>query len=224
MRPLNPVDPRLYFVCGPENANGHPLPDLFRAAAEGGITLAQLRAKHATTREFIELARAIHDALKGTGVPLVINDRVDVAMASGVEGVHIGQEDMEAADARRILGDTAIIGITVKNRAEIKAAPPELVDYHSIGGIHPTPTKNNPNAPLGLDGLSELCRFLDGKWPGMPRCAISGIDAQTAGPILKAGAKGIAVVRAIAAADDPRAAAAFLRNLIEEALGHEVSA
>ena len=118
------------------------------AAARGGATIIQYRDKNSPTRLMVERARAIHAALRGTGVPLVVNDRIDVALAAGVEGVHVGREDMLVADARRLLGPDAIIGLTVKNEADAQAAIEADIDYACIGGLFETPAKHN------LDSLS----------------------------------------------------------------------
>ena len=103
----------------------------------------------------IEEARAMKAVLAGTGVPLVINDRVDVALAAGADGVHVGQDDMAAADARRLLGPTAIIGLSIKSVALANAAPLEAIDYAGIGGVYATTSKDNPDPPIGVGGLAR---------------------------------------------------------------------
>src|SRR5205085_5619406 len=117
------VDVRLNAIVDPERANGRALDELARLVVAGGATLIQLRDKHGSTRRMIEEARAIRAVLAGTGVPLVINDRVDVALAAGADGVHLGQDDMPVDDARRLLGPKAIIGLSIKSVAQAKAAP-----------------------------------------------------------------------------------------------------
>ena len=117
------IDLRLNAIVDPERANGRSLAELTRLVVAGGATLIQLRDKLGSTRRMIEEARAIKAVLAGTGVPLVINDRVDVALAAGADGVHVGQDDMAAADARRLLGPTAIIGLSIKSVALANAAP-----------------------------------------------------------------------------------------------------
>ena len=114
---MNRVDLRLYGILDPERTRGRPLPDLARAAAAGGCTLIQYRDKHAGGRALVETTRALKAALAGTGVPLLVNDRVDVALAAGADGVHLGQSDMHPADARRLLGREAIVGLTLKTPA-----------------------------------------------------------------------------------------------------------
>jgi thiamine-phosphate pyrophosphorylase len=117
MKAAMKVDVRLNAILDPEHANGRSLVDLARLAAAGGATLIQLRDKRSATRQMIEAARAIKAALAGTGVPLVVNDRVDVALIAEADGVHVGQEDMRAEDARRLLGPQAIIGLSIKSVA-----------------------------------------------------------------------------------------------------------
>src|SRR2546430_2134033 len=129
------VDLRLYALVDPERANGRDLAVLARLAAQGGATLVQLRDKHTDTRRMVDRARAIKAALAPLGVPLLINDRIDVALASGADGAHVGQEDMAAEDARRILGADAIIGLSVKTVEQAETAPIELLDYAGIGSV-----------------------------------------------------------------------------------------
>lgn len=207
------VDPRLYLVLGPDDC-ADPA-ETAAAAVAGGVTLVQLRAKQASSREFLALARRTLDALAGSGVPLLINDRVDIALAAGAAGVHIGQDDLPAAEARRLLGRDAIIGLTVRSRAEAEAAPLELLDYVSIGGVFATRSKDNPDPPIGLRGLAEIAALLRRRG-NLPLCGIAGIGADRAGAVLGAGVDGIAVVSAITAAADPVQAARELRALLPE--------
>src|SRR5882724_1523500 len=122
------IDLRVYALVDPEHAGGHALADLARLIAQGGATLVQLRDKRSETRRMIEHARALKAALAAFNVPLLINDRVDVALASGADGVHVGQTDMAAEDARRLLGRHAIIGLSIKTTAQSEAAPLDLID------------------------------------------------------------------------------------------------
>src|SRR6266404_7656531 len=125
---MEQLDLRLYAIVDPENTGGHDLVDLARAVAAGGATLVQLRDKGNDDARVIEEARALKAALAPFGVPLIVNDRVDVALAAGADGVHVGQEDMAVADARRLLGPDAIIGLSIKTVAQAEAAPIELLD------------------------------------------------------------------------------------------------
>src|ERR1700684_4523220 len=123
------VDLRLNAIVDPERSGGHDLAELARLCAEGGATLVQLRDKVNETRAMVDAARAIKKALGPFSVPLVVNDRVDVALAAGADGVHLGQDDMKVEDARRLLGAGAIIGLSIKNEREAEAAPVLLIDY-----------------------------------------------------------------------------------------------
>src|ERR1041384_3815935 len=147
------IDVRLNAIVDPERANGRALADLARLVVAGGATLIQLRDKLGSTRRMIEEARAVKAALAGSGAPLVINDRVDVALAAGADGVHVGQEDMGVEDARRLLGEKAIIGLSIKSVAQANAAPLDALDYAGVGGVYATTSKDNPDPPIGVFGL-----------------------------------------------------------------------
>ncbi len=212
------VDLRLYALVDPEHAAGRPLPDLARQVAEGGATLVQLRDKQSSTRAMIEQARAIKAALAPTRVPFIINDRVDVALAAGADGVHVGQDDMDVRDARRLLGPDAIIGLSVKTVAQAQAAPLEHLSYVAIGGVFATSSKDNPDPPIGVDGLKSIAAEIRARAPGFPIGAIAGIDESNAADVIAAGADGIAVISALSFALDPAQAAGKLRVIIDAAL------
>ena len=213
-----PLDLRLYGLVDPARAAGRDLAGLAAAAARGGTTLIQLRDKTGSTRDFVTEARAIHAALRGTGVPLLINDRVDVALAAEAEGVHLGQDDMDARDARRQLGPNAIIGLTIKNAAHVDAAPIGAIDYVAIGGVFETESKDNPDPPVGIDGLTALVARVRARKADMPVCAIAGITEERIPPVIGAGADGVAIISAIFMADDPEAAARALRATVDTAV------
>ena len=204
------LDISLYGIVDPQIAKGRSLASLARAAAEGGATILQFRAKDADTRSMVAEARAIVAALEGTGVPLLVNDRVDVALASGAQGVHLGREDMLPVDARRLLGQGAVIGATVKNEADLVSLVGAPIDYACIGGVFATSHKDNPDPPVGLEGfavLREKARMMLG---ALPVGAIAGITVANAGSLRLAGADGIAVIGAIFAGYDPALASAEL--------------
>lgn len=207
-------DLSLYLVIGPGHCAGRPMADVAEAAARGGATMVQLRDKTSSSREQIAEARRLKARLS---VPLLINDRVDVALAAGADGVHLGQSDMEPADARRILGEAAIIGVTVHSLDEARGVPLDEVDYVSIGGVFATTSKNNPNPPIGLAGLAEIAALFDLTPNNMPMVAIAGIDHENTASVIGAGVEGIAVISAVCAAPDPRAAAAGLRAIVDRA-------
>jgi thiamine-phosphate pyrophosphorylase len=217
------VDLRLYALVDPQRAGGHSLPELARSVVEGGATLVQLRDKTGTTRTMAEAARAIRIALTGSGVPFLVNDRVDVALAVDADGVHIGWDDMAPADARRLLGPGAIIGLSVKTIAEAEAAPLELLDYICIGGLFATMSKHNPAPAIGISGFRTLAALIRARGPGLPVGAIAGIDAANAASVMAAGADGIAVISALSLAPDPAAAARELRAIVDDALHERVA-
>ena len=213
-----PVDLRLYAIVDPETAGGHAPADLARLVAQGGATLVQLRDKTRSTRAFVAEARAIKAALAPYGVPLVINDRVDVALAADADGVHVGQDDMEAQDARRLLGPDAIVGLTVKSIAHVEAAPLDLIDYVGIGGVFATGSKDNPDPPIGLVGLAGVVGALRLRSPTLPACGIAGITAANAAEVIAGGAGGVSVISALSLAPNPAAAAHKLRAIVDAAL------
>jgi len=205
------VDWSLYLVTDRELAGGRPLPWLVDAAVRGGVTAVQVREKRCTTREFLRLAREVKEVLAGRGVPLLINDRVDVALAAGADGVHLGQSDLPVADARRLLGDDALIGLSVETAEQADEAEASGADYLGVSPVFRTPTKIDTLAEWGLDGLRALRarskRVL---------VAIGGINESNAADVIRAGADGLAVVSAICAAPDPREAARRLRAMTED--------
>jgi thiamine-phosphate pyrophosphorylase len=212
------VDLRLNAIIDAERANGRTLTELTRMVVAGGATLIQLRDKLGSTRRMIEEARAIKAVLAGTGVPLVINDRVDVALVAEADGVHVGQDDMRAEDARRLLGPEAIIGLSIKTVALADAAPLDVLDYVGIGGVYATTSKDNPNTPIGVMGLRDIVAAFRARQRDFPICGIAGIDAGNAAPVIEAGADGVAVISALSMQDDPEAAARALRGIVDRAL------
>ena len=212
------IDLRLNAIVDPERAGGRDLAELARLTALGGATLIQLRDKISDTRALVETARAIKEALKPFEVPLVVNDRIDVALAAGADGVHVGQDDMAVEDARKILGRGAIIGLSVKTVDEANAAPVELIDYVGSGGVYVTTSKQQKSAPIGTAGLARVIAALHARAPKLPVCGIAGIDAGNAAPVIAAGADGVAVISALSLAPDPAAAARTLRGIVDATL------
>jgi thiamine-phosphate pyrophosphorylase len=212
------VDLRVYALIDPDRAGTHSLPELAALLASGGATLLQLRDKHGSTRAMVEEARAIKQNLKGFGIPLLINDRVDVALAAGADGVHVGQDDMAVEDARRLLGPDAIIGLSIKTVAQAEAAPVDLLDYVGIGGVFATTSKDNPDPPIGVHGLALIASVFRRRAPEMPLCAIAGIDAGNAASAVTAGVDGVAVISALSLAPSPTDATRELRETVDAAL------
>jgi thiamine-phosphate pyrophosphorylase len=196
---------RLCLVTDSALANGRSLAGIAAAAVNGGVTLVQLREKTASTRAFIEQAKVLKRLLAPLRVPLLINDRIDIALAAGADGAHVGQQDMPVALARQLLGPAAIIGLSITELGQVRDRDVELADYLGVGPIFAQSTKLDATPPLGLDGLAEIRRAT-----GKPIVAIGGVSAANANAVRSAGADGIAVVSAIMGADDPGAAAAAL--------------
>ena len=203
---------RLYLVTDRALAGGREIEDIVRESVEGGATMVQLREKDIDTRDFIELALRLKKVLAPYGVPLIINDRVDVALASDADGVHIGQSDMPYAMARRILGPDKIIGLSVENFSQIEEANSLDVDYIGVSPVFATPTKTDTAAPFGLEGLRRAVEM-----SVHPTVSIGGMNASTAADVISTGTDGIAVVSAIVCAASPRKASEELLEIISKA-------
>ena len=202
-------DYSLYLVTDRRLSLGRSTVEVVAAAVSGGVTCVQLREKHCSTREFLEEARRVRELLVGTGVPLIINDRLDVALAVAADGVHLGQNDMHISDARRLVGERLVIGISAESVADAIRAEAEGADYIGVSPVFTTPTKMDTAPPLGLEGLREIRRAVS-----LPLVAIGSIRHDNASEVLRAGADGLAVVSAIVSAPCPRTAAAALRQQI----------
>jgi thiamine-phosphate pyrophosphorylase len=211
------VDLRLYALIDPAVAGGRSLGDIAKRIA-GSATLVQLRDKHGSTRQLVEEARELTMVLAPLDIPLLINDRVDVALAAEADGVHIGQDDMSPADARLLLGRTAIIGLSVKTVEQARAAPLELLDYVGIGGVYGTTSKEDAKAPIGLSGFSAVAQAIRARDPKFPICGIAGINQSNAADVIMQGADGVAVISALSMAGDPTVAARDLLSEVDGAL------
>lgn len=207
---MKPSDLLLYLVTDRPLALGRDIDWIVREAVRGGATMVQLREKDCDTREFVELAVSLKKALEGTGVPLIINDRIDVALASDADGVHIGQSDMPYAIARKLLGPDKIIGLSVENMDDIVEANSLDVDYVGISPVYSTSTKTDTAAPFGLEGLRKAVEL-----SVHPTVAIGGMNARTAADVIACGTDGIAVVSAIVSAESPCEAAAELLEIVK---------
>ncbi|MFZ3045246.1 MAG: thiamine phosphate synthase [Desulfatirhabdiaceae bacterium] len=199
----------IYLVTDRASLSGKSLDDVILQAVKGGAAMVQLREKSASTRFFIEEARRIQKILAPYAVPLIINDRVDVALAVGADGVHIGQEDMPYPLARKLLGPGAIIGLSVETPEQVEAAQDLDVAYLGVSAIFATPTKTNTRNHWGLDGIRKV--------RSMSRhslVAIGGITASNAAEVMQAGADSLAVVSAICSAPDPQKATEHLQRII----------
>lgn len=201
-------DLSLYLVTDRPLCGGRELLDVTAAAVAGGATLVQLREKDADTRDFVALARALKELLDRFAVPLLINDRLDVALASGAAGVHVGQKDMRVEDVRAILGTGAIVGLSVETPELARAALGLPIDYLGAGPVFATTTKKDAAPVLGLEGLAGV--VAEASAAGLPVVGIGAIGPGRAAQVVQAGAAGVAVVSALCAAPDPRAAAEAL--------------
>ena len=203
----------LYLVTDRGLAGDRPLEEVVLAAVEGGAGVVQLREKELATRAFVESARRLKALLEPRGIPLIVNDRVDVALAAGADGVHLGQEDMAYPDARALLGPDAIIGLSVETPEDVREAEGFDVGYLGVSPIFPTPPKTDTKGAWGLDGLAEVRRMSRHRL-----VAIGGLNATNAADAIRAGADAVAVVSAICAAADPRRAAEELAAVVDAAL------
>ncbi|MBE2167407.1 MULTISPECIES: thiamine phosphate synthase [unclassified Cobetia] len=196
------LDLSLYLVTDPALCAERGLEATVMAAVRGGVSVVQLRDKHASDEEMIAQAIRLKALLDEYEVPLIINDRIEVALASGADGLHIGQSDGDPVEARRRLGEDALIGLSVQTLEQLKAVDVERIDYLGLGPVHATPTKPDHAAPLGIEGLTQLVRSSP-----LPTVAIGGISLANAGEVLTSGTDGLAVVSALCSAEDPAAAA-----------------
>jgi thiamine-phosphate pyrophosphorylase len=211
-------NPELYLVTDRDLSRGRSLEEVVMAAVRGGATMVQLREKECSSREFVALARRLKEKLAPLDIPLLINDRVDIAMAAGCNGVHVGQADLPYPDARRLMGPEAIIGLSVENVDQALEAETLDVDYLGLSPVYSTPTKTDIATQLGLEGIRqirEISRHV--------LIAIGGLDERIAPDVIRCGADGVAVVSAICSAHDPEEAARRIRSAVtgSKGLGHE---
>ena len=196
----------LCFVAGPQDCAD--LPGVLRAALAGGITCFQYRPKGIDGARALELGQALRALCAAAGVPFVVNDSVEMAQALNADGVHLGQGDGCPVQARRALGGQALIGLSVSLRAHWQTYAAQAVDYVGLGPFATTQTKPDARAPLGCSGLAALREG----WAQVPSLAIGGIDLDSAAQALSSGVDGLAVIRAIAGAPDPRRAVESLKH------------
>ncbi len=207
-----PIDYSLYLVTDRGLSRGRSTLEIVRAAVRGGVTCVQLREKTGATRAFIEEALSVKAFLDSCDVPLIINDRVDVALAVGADGVHLGQSDLPIAAARSIAGPSMVIGISAESVRDAVEAQAAGADYLGVSPVFATPTKTDTSAPLGLAGLRAIREAVK-----TPLVAIGGLNRDNAAAAIRSGADGVAVVSAIVAADDPEQAARAIRLEIDTA-------
>lgn len=208
------IDWGLYLVTDRNLSMGRDMEEIIKKAVAGGVSVVQLREKNISSRDFISIAKGIKAILNEKNIPLIINDRVDVALACEADGVHLGQEDMPVDIARKVLGQESIIGLSVENMKQVEEAEKLDVDYLGVSPIYKTPTKTDTSGEWGLEGLRELRKRTD-----QILIAIGSIKKENVARIIEAGADGAAVVSAICSADDPYLAARQLRKEIERTKG-----
>ncbi|MGR5193167.1 thiamine phosphate synthase [Vibrio rotiferianus] len=199
---------RLYLVTD-DQQDLATLKRVVRKAVEGGVTMVQVREKHGDMRAFIERAQAVKDILKDTDVPLIINDRVDVALAVDADGVHLGQSDMPATVARELIGPNKILGLSIENEQQLAEADSLPIDYIGLSAIFATPTKTNTKKHWGIDGLKMALGTTS-----LPIVAIGGINESNIPQLSITGVHGLALVSAICHAEDPKTASEYLLGLM----------
>ena len=203
-------DPLLYLVTDPDLSLGRSEEEIVRRAVGAGVTMVQYRDKDTSTKHMIEKTRLLADICASAGVALIINDRLDVAIAGGADGVHLGQDDMELGDARRISGDKMIIGISVTTVDEARLAEEYGADYLGANGVFPTGTKTDLGEPVGLEGVTRLAQAT-----ALPIVGIGGINVENAADVISAGADGVAVVSYIVSAENIEERCEKLLNILK---------
>ncbi|MCX7837913.1 MAG: thiamine phosphate synthase [Anaerolineae bacterium] len=209
---MKSVDYTLYVLTDAKLARGRSHEEVVAAALRGGATLVQYREKNASTRQMIAEATRLRDLCRAYGVPLIVNDRVDIALAVDADGVHVGPDDMPVALARKLMGRDKIVGASAGTIAEARAAIADGADYLGVGAIFATSSKADAGEPIGLDGLQQIVRVST-----IPVVGIAGINATNAASVIRAGAVGIAVISAIVSADDIERATRELKTIVEQA-------
>lgn len=200
---------RLYLVTDPDHIAGDIVSAVSSAIA-GGVTMVQLRAKSLTDREFLALAIRLHRLCENGGVPFLVNDRLDIALASGADGIHLGVDDLPVRRVREIAGNEFIIGFSADADDQITSAREEGCTYLGVGPVFRTSTKDDAGDPLGMTELTRRCEL-----SSVPVVGIGGINAMNARNVIRAGAAGVAVVSAILQQSDPGTAARNIRNQVE---------
>jgi thiamine-phosphate pyrophosphorylase len=199
---------RLYLCTDRTLALGRPLAQAVEEAILGGVTLVQIREKEVGTREFYRIALEVQEITKQYHIPLVINDRLDIALAVKAEGIHLGQEDMPVKVARSLVGGKLFIGVSARTVELAQAAEQDGADYLGVGPIYLTKTKAGLPNGIGLERIKTICRAVH-----IPVVGIGGINKTTAGAVMQTGAAGVAVVSGILSAPDIREAARSIRSL-----------
>ena len=201
------IDYSVYLVTDRRNKTDEEFLNIIEEAIKGGTTIVQLREKTASTKEFYDLALKVKEITSRYGVPLLINDRIDIALAVGSEGVHIGQDDMPADIAREIIGEDKILGVSASTVEEAKKAEIDSADYIGSGAVFPTSTKDDADS-VSKEELKEIVDSID-----IPVVAIGGITVENAHTLKGSGIAGFSVVSAIMSAEDPKEASGKLKEI-----------
>lgn len=212
MSTLKPFDLSVYVITDTHLSRERSVEDVVAGAIAGGATCIQLRDKELSTRELYNKAIILRELTQRHGITFIVNDRLDIAMAVEADGVHFGQDDLPAAIGRRILPPQMILGVTARNLPQALQYQRDGATYLGVGAVFGTETKKNTGNPIGLHGLAEIARGVK-----IPVVGIGGIDAQRAGAVIKAGARGVAVVSAIVAAADVVAATLEIARAVNKA-------
>ena len=202
----------LYVITDARLSRGRSHLEVLRAAISGGATAIQLRDKELSTRELVSEGQRLRSLTREMGALLIINDRIDVALAVEADGVHVGQDDMPAALARKLIGPGRILGVSAGTVAEAQMARADGADYLGVGSVYPTHTKPDAGKPIGLAGLALIAAAVS-----IPVVGIGGINQDNVAGIIAAGAQGVAIVSAVVAAEDVEAAARRIAERIETA-------
>ncbi|MFK4771237.1 thiamine phosphate synthase [Rhizobium sp. ZW T2_16] len=208
---MKQFDLSLYLVLDPDLCRVIGMVETARLAVLGGATMVQLRDKQATTAEMIATGLQLKAALSGAGVSLIVNDDVEAALAIGADGIHVGQEDMNATEVRKRVGDRLILGLSVETEDLARRVDPAVVDYVGVGPVFATGTKPDHKQPIGFKGLARIVAASP-----IPAVAIGGVKIQDVEEIFRAGATGLAVVSAICGSPDPQAATRLIADKIAE--------
>lgn len=208
---------RVYFVMGSQDCRGKNPVEVLEEAIAGGITLFQFREKGSglTIPETLELGRQLRDLCRSYEIPFIMNDRVDLALLLDADGVHVGQEDIPAQEVRKLIGSDRILGVSVETPTEALLAKQNGADYIGVGPMYTTSSKPDAGTPIGPDAIASIHQQFSSS---LPIVGIGGVNADNALPVIQAGASGVAVISAIAAADSPEKAAKQIREIVEKGL------
>lgn len=206
------VDFGVYVITDQSIGRGRSHEELAAAAIAGGATVLQLREKAATSRQILEMARRTLTVARRGGVPLIINDRVDIALAVDADGVHVGPDDVPVIEARRLLGSTRIVGASAGTVEEAQAAQQDGADYLGVGSVFGTSSKADAGSPIGLEALRRIAQAVR-----IPVVAIGGVTAANAAEAIRAGAAGVAIMSAIIAHQDIRESTRRIVDVIHAA-------